>query len=384
MNGKDTRKLRANRVLLTALASVMMLVFLAFACTVIFLNHMLNKINRVDPSLEHTLSSSEAENYMSTDPDYVTIDPDSTDTHIKAEEITFPTSAPRPPLGTNPSTIAPDPTQLPTSSTAEIYGDHLLNIMLVGQDRREGQSGRQRTDTMILVSINKSDNTITLTSFMRDMYVQIPGFKPNRLNAAYVFGGMNLLSQAMDLNFGVKIDGIVEVDFSGFEKIITILGGVNVTLTKSEAKYLNDLYDAGFLNSPVVVGDNLLNAEQALVYARLREIDSDYERTRRQRAVVMGLIEAYKDLPLDQMLGLLDEILPLITTDLTNAQIISYALDCFPMLSSGQIQTMRIPLEGTYTSGLVEIREGFCAWLQYDIDFEANKEALWEIFRRNS
>ena len=105
---------------------------------------------------------------------------------------------------------------------------------------------------------------------MRDQYVQIPGYKPNKLNAAFAFGGMNLLKKTLELNFGVKIDGMVEVDLSGFENVINRLGGVDVTLTKSEANYLNALYEAKFLDAPVVVGKNHLNAKQALVYAQLR------------------------------------------------------------------------------------------------------------------
>ena len=96
----------------------------------------------------------------------------------------------------------------------------------------------------------------------------------------------------------------------------------------------------------------------------------------------MGLIEAYKDLPVDQMLSLLDEILPLVTTDMSNAKIFSYAMGCFPMLSTAEIQTLRIPLDGTFVGGMVEVRPGFYGWFQYNIDFEDNKNALWEVFYR--
>jgi LCP family protein required for cell wall assembly len=234
---------------------------------------------------------------------------------------------------------------------------------------------------MILVSINKSDNTITLTSFMRDQYVQIPGYYPNKLNAAYAFGGMRLLSKTLELNFGVKVDGIVEVDFSGFENIIDLLGGVEITLTEQEAAYLNTLHEGGLLDSPVVVGLNRLDGAQALVYVGLREIDTDYARARRQRNVVMALIEAYKELPLDEMLGMLDQILPLATTNLTNVQILGYAAEFFPVLASAKVQTLRIPVDGTFVGGLVEVRPGFYGWFQYNINFEANKKVLWEIFR---
>ena len=224
---------------------------------------------------------------------------------------------------------------------------------------------------MILVSINKSNSTITLTSFMRDQYVQIPGYKPNKLNAAYAFGGMQLLTKTLKLNFGVEIDGIVEVDFNGFENIIDLLGGVNITLTEKEAAHLK-----------LTAGLNRLNGEQALSYARIRSIDSDYARAKRQRTVVMALIEAYKDLPLDEMLSLMDEILPMVTTNLTNSQILGYAIDCFPVLASAKIQTLRIPVDGTFVGGLVEVRPNYYSWFQHSIDFAANREVLFDIFRR--
>lgn len=377
MNDKPKRKWGAKRTILTVLGILLLLILLVVACAMIYLNHMLNKINRVDPELEYTLSSSAADDLIQGDPGLVTMAPGNTETHPKLEDIIFPPSILGPDDSFNLGAAAPGP----GIDLSDIYGAHLVNILLVGQDRREGQ-GRQRSDSMILVSVNKSNNTVTLTSFMRDQYVQIPGYKPNKLNAAYAFGGMQLLTKTLKLNFGVEIDGIVEVDFGGFESIIDLLGGVDVTLTEAEAKYLNDLYEAKLLDSPVVVGKNHLNAKQALVYVGIREIDTDYARARRQRTVILGLIDAYKDLPLDQMLGLLDEILPLVTTNLTNSQILSYAIDCFPMLASANVQTLRIPVEGTFIGGLVEVRPGYYGWYQHSIDFEANRDVLFEIFRR--
>ena len=386
MCDKPKRKWSAKRIIFTVLGILLLLILLTVASAMIYVNHMLNKINRVDPALEHTLSSSAADDFLQDDPDLVTKVPGDTQTHIKLDDITFPTHIPES-TGNATNPTEPESTQpnhgqgLPNVDLSDIYGEHLVNILLVGQDRRPGQ-GRQRSDSMILVSINKSNSTITLTSFMRDQYVQIPGYKPNKLNAAYAFGGMQLLTKTLKLNFGVEIDGIVEVDFGGFENIITRLGGVDVTLTEKEADYLNTLHGIGMLKAPVVVGKNHLDAEQALVYVGIREIDTDYARARRQRTVIMGLLEAYKDLPLDEMLGLMDEILPMVTTNLTNSQILGYAIDCFPVLASAKIQTLRIPVDGTFVGGLVEVRPNYYSWFQHSIDFAANREVLFDIFRR--
>ena len=118
------------------------------------------------------------------------------------------------------------PEEVDWSEIEPFLDDDLLNILLVGQDRREGE-GRQRSDSMILCSINPDTKQISMISFLRDLYVQIPGgYSDNRLNAAYVFGGFPLLMDTLHTNFGVSIDGCFEVDFSGFQSVIDILGGV--------------------------------------------------------------------------------------------------------------------------------------------------------------
>ena len=361
--------------LLIGLCVILLLILLAVVFVFVYANYLLNRMNRVEPGKESTLSASQADEIMLEDPELETIDPNSSETYIDISDITFPTQNMEATQQTEPGVTQPEETVKPTEPQEDVYGDHLVNILLVGQDRKEGQ-GRQRSDSMILVSFNKSTNQITLTSFMRDQYVQIPGYKPNKLNAAYAFGGMSLLTRTLELNFGVKLDGIVEVDFNGFTDVIDLLGGVDINMTQKECAYFN-----AFTDWNLAAGVNHLSGEQALSYARLREIDSDYKRATRQRNVIQAVITAYRNQPLDKMLGLLDDILPMVTTNLSNNQILSYATDLFPMLATAQIETLRIPVDGTFRGGLVKVREGFAAWLQYDIDFAANKEILMDIFR---
>ena len=113
--------------------------------------------------------------------------------------------------------------------------DDVKNILLIGQDAREGE-GRQRSDSMILCSINTKTKKIVLTSLMRDMYVQIPGYSSNKLNAAYCFGGMELLDQVIENNFGITIDGNVAVDFFGFMDAMSVIGNLDIELTAEEAE----------------------------------------------------------------------------------------------------------------------------------------------------
>ena len=246
--------------------------------------------------------------------------------------------------------------------------------MLVGQDAREGW-GRSRSDTMMLVTFNKSKGDITLTSFMRDEYVQIPGYGATKLCHAYAYGGMELLNQTLYNHYGVEIHGNFEVDFSGFEDIIDYLGGVDIELTGAEAKYLRE---AG--HSYVKKGKCHLRGNTALLYARLRSIDNDYNRAERQRNVMMSLIDSYKGLDKTEMLTLLYDILPYLTTNISQTDIVNYAMDLFPILSGSEVTPMRLPVDGTFDTGFVKVSEGQKLWCQLNIDFEANRKILDEIF----
>ena len=359
----DTKKKKKGdwkKVLLIIFLSLLLLALLAVAGLGIYMNHLLNQVTPYDPSNDIPIATEEAEKFLEEDPEAVPLDPDSDEDIPDLEELTI------------PEEVEEDPTNW----------DNVINIMLIGQDRRPGQ-GRQRSDTMILLTVNKAKGTITLTSFMRDQYVRIPGYKNNKMNAAYAFGGMKLLNETMETNFGVKIDGDVEVDFNNFEKIVNMLGGVDIKLTKSEVKYLNAGLHLTGTSRELVVGTNHLDGAMALEYSRLRAIDSDYRRAERQRTVVSALISRYKSLPLPEMIGMIDDMLPMVTTNMTKYEIIDYAVEVAPMLPSAQLSTMRIPVDGTFRQGIAKVRPGLAAWFQYDIDFEANRKTLQGIFAEN-
>lgn len=348
------------KVLLIVFLSILLLVLLAVATVGVYMNYLLNQVTPYDPSNDVTIASDEADKFIEEDPELVPVDPDANEDLPNMEDLAIP-EVTTPPVEEDP-----------------FNWDNVINIMLIGQDRRPGQ-GRQRSDTMILLTVNKSKGTITLTSFMRDQYVRIPGYKNNKLNAAYAFGGMKLLNETMETNFGVKIDGDVEVDFNNFEKLIDMLGGVDIKMTKSEVKYLNSGMKLTGTNRELSVGTNHLDGELALAYSRLRSIDSDYRRAERQRNVISALINRYKSLSLPEMLGMIDDILPMVTTNMSKNEIINVAIEVAPMLAGAQLNTMRIPVDGTFRQGTVRVRPGLAAWFQYDIDFEANRKTLREM-----
>lgn len=242
-------------------------------------------------------------------------------------------------------TLHPDDVTTPTEKEIEMLSNpNVINIMLVGQDRRPGE-GRQRSDSMILCSFNTQKKTFSMISFLRDTYVTIPGFKPNKINAAYAYGGMKTLTETLAVNYGVKVDGCVEVDFSGFQYIIDMLGGVELTLTEKEANFINENY--GYSLSP---GLQRLNGEEALWYSRIRKLDSDSQRTARQRKVITALINAYKDRSVLEMATLASDILDtgLVKTNMDSGDIINYVMKFFPIVANSTPKSHQIPLSGTW------------------------------------
>lgn len=277
------------------------------------------------------------------------------------------------PTGTG-ETVAPEDITW-TEPTVE-QSEEVMNFLLIGQDRRAGQ-GRQRSDAMILCTINPKTKTMTLTSFMRDLYVQIPGYNPNKMNACYQIGGMSLLADCVQTNFGVEVDGCVEVDFSGFMELVDLVGGVDIELNQAEANYLNKRGNWDYNNASagtwnLTEGVNHLTGEQAFAYSRIRYVgNGDFERTERQRKVLSALVEQSRELSISELNNLLQSALPLLTTDLSNREIIGYAAKAFPMLADLKIETQRVPMDGTWNYAVISDLD-----VVRIIDMETNLEML--------
>ena len=316
----DEQKKKKKRTIIIVVCVILGIVLAAGLAVTFYAQYLLGRLNYADRS-QPTLSQEEIDAIQNGEGE--TVDPDFEGPELTGDEIDW---------GEVYATIGGD--------------DNIVNIMLIGQDRRPGED-RARSDSMILVTFNKEKKTITMTSFMRDLYVKIPGgYLDNRINTSYSLGGMELLDQTLLENFGVVVDANVEVDFDQFRHIIDLLGGVQIELDEAEARYINKKMNT----RDVQPGLQTLNGKQALWYARNRSTGgtSDFGRTNRQRTVLNALIEAYKNKPLTEMIGLLDDILPLITTDLTQGEIISYVTALFPMFSECEIVTQHIPVQGGY------------------------------------
>ncbi len=232
------------------------------------------------------------------------------------------------------------------SNTKVEADSNVINILLVGRDSRDSERGR--SDTMIVVSLNRKTQQISLVSLMRDCYVQIPGYSNNKLNAAFSFGGYELLDETISENFGIEIDYNVGIDFEGFQEVVDQLGGIDITLTASEAEYMA-LW--GFSN--MVEGVNHMTGEQALCYARTRYVSTgsetnDFGRTYRQRVVITTIYQELMKKSWTEILSILYSVMDCIETDMTDTQILSIASEFYSM-GIDDLQNYRLPQDGEYT-----------------------------------
>lgn len=235
----------------------------------------------------------------------------------------------------------------------------IRNILLVGTDKRADWDN-SRSDSMILCSLNMKTGKVTLISLMRDMYLAIPGYGNNRLNAAYAYGGLPLLDQTIVQNFGVKIDHTAEVDLDGFLSAMTAVGNLDIDIDAKDAEYLNNNTGYGSDNDTSLgtwnlhEGVNSLTPEQSLAYCRIRYVgNSDWERTERQRKVLTAAFSKLKSSDPVTQYKVVRQILPCLTTDMNDAQMLYYGVRL--ALSGGSLDAGgRIPVDGTYKEETID------------------------------
>lgn len=256
---------------------------------------------------------------------------------------------------------------------------YVRSVLLIGTDARDIQTERGRSDTMLLFSLNSRTQTIYLTSFMRDAYVQIPGYGFNKLNAAYSYGGAELLMDTLEQNYQVSIDDYCVVSFMGFAGIIDAFGGVNVTLSDEEAQALNIILqsevnelagDDPFSDFLEKGGSYLLNGKQALSYARIRYVgNADFERTSRQREVMSQLLQNAKSKIVTAVPQLISSAMPHLGTNMSDMELYLLSLRV-PTAVRYQIQQLQIPADGTFTPADIDGQSVL------QVDFNANTQIL--------
>lgn len=313
------------------------------------------------------------------------------------------TPTPAPETSATPAPT-PEPTPLPLSDlgtqtrltedqqakmAAHLEDGRFINVLLLGVDRR-GSSGNSNTDTMMIATIDKLHNRLKLTSLMRDMLVDIPEKGIDKMNSAANKGGIPLLFSTIERNFDIKLDNYVLVDFNMFESIVDELGGVTVKMTAEEISETNNciaglnkqlgveyLWDGFVFSEP---GNVKLSGKQALSFARVRKIDSDFSRTKRQYELLRAIFAKFMAAGVTKQYSMLEKLMPNVETNMANADIISCATSALGMDVSG-ITFLRTPADGEYVSGKYNRKSVVIAdlpasaWRIHEFIYESDEKA---------
>lgn len=246
--------------------------------------------------------------------------------------------------------------------------EDVFNVLLVGTDSRDPNSDMGRSDSMMLVSFNKSKNKSTVVSFLRDSLVDIDGYGKSRLGHTYAYGGIGLTINTINKTYDLDIQNYITIDFENLVSIIDEIGGVKVFITEEEAEYYrqNGMPD-------IQSGDMTLTGSQALAHARNRTLGSDFERTRRQRSVMYGIyrqIMAEKDA--SAILPLINYCMNHVKTNMSVTEIYDLAKQVLA-IDNLRMQQASMPTEGAYQPVTYEGMDVL------EIDIEANKKYLNEL-----
>lgn len=276
---------------------------------------------------------------------------DTTTPDTTAPHSTESTTAPTPSDTDVPHVLPPDMPQPPVLTPD---GDDVKHILLIGADY---VSDNGLSDIMVIASINNTEKTITCTSLMRDTYVYIPidGGIRTKLNAAHQKGGIKLLIETIELNFGIKFDNYMKLDFEKAVDVFDRLGGLEIRINKEEAEFIRHWEPSSKLEFDSSKADSEgyltvhLNGAELRAHARNRSTGGgvDFNRTRRQRDILTAAFEKAKTMSFTQLLTFLDGVFPLVTTDIHYSEFVGYILHA-SSYSSYKFQTFRIPSDGCW------------------------------------
>lgn len=298
-------------------------------------------------------------------------------------------------LGSDDEVAALDDSQRVSVTDLEVNPDlpsEWMNVLLLGTDER-ALAEKGRTDSMIICSVNTVTGEVKLSSIMRDLAIDYKEMGYDtlgtyRINAANFFGGPEMAMQTVNHNFGLNIQNYVLVNFYGFQDAVEALGGITMDITEAEMNKINDGQKqvAGIAYREGVEGvedwpNELLteygegvhlNGQQALAYARIRKLDSDYARTERQRKVLMAILDVVKQKSALELAQLGATLMPYISTNMELNDILTVAVTV--LSSNMEVSSMRLPVNGSY----VEERRNNDAML-WDCDFPTNQQQLYNF-----
>lgn len=230
------------------------------------------------------------------------------------------------------------------------------NILLLGCDNRSTKS-YSRTDSMIILSVNTEAGKVKMTSLMRDTWVTVPGKSSHRkLTELCAVGGPELTIRAINESFGMDIEDYALISMVGIAEVIDLVGGIELDVTEAERKALNkglfNFSSASGMEKLQESGEQVhLNGNQATAFARIRQIDSDFVRTERQRTVLVTLAKKIMSgASAGTMMTIMTTLLQYVDTNLSFLDIVELADAAFG-LDLDAVEQLRLPADGTYDAG---------------------------------
>ena len=231
----------------------------------------------------------------------------------------------------------------------------VINIALLGSDK--SNSYETAADSIMILTINHVKGELKLSSIMRDTTLEAPGYGEQNINDTVIIGGPELLLKTLNTNFNLQIDKFVQVNLQSLPIIIDKLGGVEMEITDDEIRFINsyikDIDNKNGTSTSQITKSGLvnLNGTQATAYSRIRYTEGrDFKRTERQRDVIVALFDKFKNISIGEITGMVEELLPLVKTNLTNTEIISIGTKVLGG-SNKTIQQARFPEDEDLTAG---------------------------------
>lgn len=237
----------------------------------------------------------------------------------------------------------------------------VTNILLAGVDGDHIDRGN-RSDAMMILTIDSKNNDIRVTSLARDTYVDIPGHSTEKLTHAYAYEGPSLLLETINKNFGVQIDKYAVVSFDSFVKIIDIIGGVDIDVIDREVSHIPGVKNAG---------KQTLTGKQALAYSRIRHADSAFQRDNRQRTVIEAAYNKLLNNFSSDFMDVGNSILAYTKTNMEPMEIVSLANKVIKIKDSN-FEQMEFPLEEHRNGHIISKEKGYV--IEWEKDY--NKEQL--------
>lgn len=243
---------------------------------------------------------------------------------------------------------------------------NITNILLIGSDAKTSKD-KGRSDSMIILTIDDRNKSLKLTSIARDTLVNVPGYGYEKLTHAYAYGGAELLLDTIEQNFKIRINDYVSINFNSFIDLVDSLGGVEVDIYEKDIEHLNDVIANSFNISgkeseePQFIrmsGKQLLNGYQALAYARIRKLDTIYNRDERQRQVLNSIANRLSEAPVSNYPNILNSILPYVDINMSISKILKLAIKS-KELYSYDIKQLEFPIKEYRTEGQLEESKAF-------------------------